>query len=129
MNRVFYIFIFVFLFLSCKQDLSGPDEELIGVWSDTNTQYKFNDNMTYELKYLRAGVQPNSVFNDSVFGDYVIDHKRKNLTFNLKGYVKKDGTVIDTSLNSTTWNYKFINDSTLEYESNTTLGRMKRVKI
>ena len=126
MNKFTLIIVsFIFLF-SCKNK-NIDDPKLVGKWSDTNTIYEFRDDHTYSTNYVRAGVLPNSVLTDSVFGEYIIESRRNNITFNLKGYRPKNGSVIDTSLNSTTWNYNIENDTTLHYESNTTLGTMTKL--
>ena len=126
MIRVLLVLSLCTLF-SCKKNENVSDPKLVGKWTDTNTIYEFNADHTYSTKYIRAGVLPNSVLTDSVYGEYLIESQRDNITFNLKGYRPKGGTVVDTSLNSTTWNYLIENDTLLRYESNTTLGTLKKV--
>ena len=113
---------------SCVKNEVKIDDELIGKWTDTNTIYEFKNDFTYNTQYVRAGVLPNSVLTDSVYGDYIVESGRSNITFNLKGYRPKGGAVVEEDLNSTTWNYSIENDTLLHYESNTTLGTMKRIK-
>ena len=121
------IILSLFILFSCKNE-NIDDPKIIGKWTDTNTIYEFREDHTYSTNYIRAGVLPNSVLTDSVYGEYIIESKRNNLTFNLKGYRPKNGVAIDTSLNSTTWNYSIKNDTILNYESNTTLGTMTKIQ-
>lgn len=124
----FSTIILVIAFSSCIKNEIKIDEKLVGKWTDTNTVYEFRDDFTYSTKYVRAGVLPNSVLTDSVYGDYIVESGRNNITFNLKGYRPKGGDIIETEINSTTWNYSIENDTLLRYESNTTLGTMKKIK-
>ena len=124
--KLIYI-ISILAFFSCVNE-NVDDPKIVGKWTDTNTIYEFRADHTYSTNYVRAGVLPNSVLTDSVYGEYIIESNRNNITFNLKGYRPKNGTIVDTSLNSTTWNYSIENDTVLHYESNTTLGTMKKVK-
>ena len=113
---------------SCINNEIKIDDKLVGKWTDTNTVYEFRDDFTYSTKYIRAGVLPNSVLTDSVYGEYIVESGRSNITFNLKGYRPKGGEVVEDEINSTTWNYSIENDTILRYESNTTLGTMKKVR-
>ena len=126
MKNILYILILLTSF-SCINNEIRIDDELLGKWTDTNTVYEFRDDWTYSTKYVRAGVLPNSVLTDSVWGEYIVESGRNNITFNLKGYRPKGGAIVEEELNSTTWNYS-IEDTTLHYESNTTLGTMTRVQ-
>ena len=133
MNKITLIILTIVAF-SCTRNKKIIDEKLVGQWTDTNTRYEFKDDFTYNAKYLRVGVLFDSatgsdlVFNDSVYGEYFVESKRNNLTFNLKGYRDKAGNLTDTSLNSSTWNYYIENDTILHFESNTSIGTMKRVQ-
>jgi len=126
MKKGYFVILLSLLFSCRSQDTIDP--KLIGKWTDTNTIYEFRDDNTYSTNYLRVGVLPNSVLTDSVFGEYTIETKRSNITFDLRGYRPKNGVVIDSSLNSTTWNYSIENDTILNYESNTTLGNFKKIQ-
>lgn len=113
---------------SCVKNEIKIDDKLLGKWTDTNTVYEFKDDWTYTTKYVRAGVLPNSVLTDSVWGEYIVESGRNNITFNLKGYRPKGGDIVEDDLNSTTWNYSIESDTLLHYESNTTLGTMKKIQ-
>lgn len=126
MKLIRYIIVAGVFLSACKKD-DGVDDQLYGKWTDTNTVYEFRDDLTYSTKYVRAGVLPNSVLTDSVWGTYIIESDRSNITFDLKGYRPKNGEPVEESLNSTTWNYAIENDTILHYESNTTLGTMKKL--
>ena len=126
MKKIVYIAL-AFISFSCVKNEIKIDDQLVGKWTDTNTIYEFRDDWTYSTKYVRAGVLPNSVLTDSVWGEYIVESGRNNITFNLKGYRPKDSTLVEQELNSTTWNYSIENDTLLNYESNTTLGTMKRI--
>ena len=127
MKKVIYIFIAIISF-SCVKNEIKIDDQLLGKWTDTNTIYEFRDDFSYSTQYVRAGVLPNSVLTDSVYGEYIVESGRSNITFNVKGYRSKDGTLVEEEINSTTWNYSIENDTILHYESNTTLGTMKKVQ-
>lgn len=127
MKKFLFILIGIISF-SCVKNEIKIDEQLLGKWTDTNTIYDFKDDFSFSTQYVRAGVLPNSVLTDSVYGEYIVESGRSNITFNLKGYREKNGPVIEEELNSTTWNYSIENDTILHYESNTTLGTMKKIQ-
>lgn len=118
---------FGLLAISCAEEYDTMDPKLVGTWTDTNTDYVFNEDLTYGIKYLRRGVVPDSIFIDSVYGEVLVDLERSNLTFNLLGYyLKGDTAAIDSSLNSTTWHYEITDDTLLHYESNTMSGTLTK---
>ena len=107
------------------------DPELTGTWSDTNSEYTFEDGgdtLYYGVKHIRKGVIPDTIVTDSSYGTLIIDLKRHNITFNLKGFLTKDNVWIDTALNSTTWNYEIIEGNVMHYESSTTLGTLDKIR-
>ena len=131
------IILLIFTFFSCEKDkyfenLNTMDSQLEGSWWDTNTIYTFsdggNDTLYFGQKHLRSGVGQDSIKTDSIFGWFLIDNERKNITFNVEGWITKyDSITIIQKLNSTTWNYS-ISDTILNYESSTTLGTLTRYK-
>ena len=131
MKYILVILPFLFL-LSCKTFDNKMDPELEGTWSDTNSEYTFedgqNDTLYFGVKHIRKGVIPDTVSTDSSYGTLIVDLKRHNLTFDLKGFVTKQGVWVDTTLKSTTWNYEIIDGTTMHYESSTTLGTLDKIK-
>lgn len=132
MKKFLILLLPLFLVFSCKPPENKMDPELVGTWSDTNSEYTFidggNDTLYYGVKHIRLGVIPDTVKTDSSYGTLIVDLKRNNLTFDLKGYITKEGDWIDTTLNSTTWNYEIIDGNLMHYESSTTLGTLDKIR-
>lgn len=112
---------------ACKVDDSiNPD--LVGSWENTSVRYTFKDDYSFSQENLRKGDSSNLVVVDSLFGTYVLDNKRSNVTFKPAGYrIDSTGEIITQGLNDQTWEYS-IDGSTLSYESPTTLGELERVE-
>ncbi len=109
---------------------NSPDGK--AAWWDTNTIYYFEEvihtekdsNMLfYKKKHLRAGQKGDTITTDSVWGRMYVDTLRKNITFDLHGYITRGGDTVRDPLNSTTWHYA-VSDTSLYYESSTTLGTL-----
>jgi len=137
MRKIWFILVLL-LVTSCGNNdnyfttLNVMDPDLAGSWWDTNTIYTFSeiseDNITilvYGEKHIRSGVGQDSIVTDSVYGTFDLDLDRKNITFNVKGWITKSGDTVAQELNSTTWNYS-ITDTIMTYESSTTLGTLTR---
>lgn len=111
----------------CSPIELGDDPRLIGKWADSYLQYQFNTDKSFDIKYLRNTAGKN-ITTDYAFGTYYVDTKRNNITFEIKGYsstASKDTNQV--FYNGTTWNYTLA-DSTLKYESKTTIGLLFKVK-
>jgi hypothetical protein len=121
MKNCILFLVLLFTTFSCKKDKT-IDTQLIGQWSDYNAFYQFNNDFTYYTLYLRTGNGTDSVRVDSVWGDYELDKKRVNVTFNQLGYRQKySGIVYFQKANPNTWHYS-ITDTILNYNSHTTSG-------
>lgn len=127
LKQVKYIIILLVITLaSCKNDTSDP--KLVGSWSDTNLKYVFNSDNTYGIKYLRSGTPFDTITADTTWGEYIVDSKRSNISFEIKGLKTRKGEILEKPLLNSTWNYKIESDTVLIYKSATTLGELKKKK-
>ncbi len=127
LNRKLYVLFLIVLFtLSCKENLTIPDPEVLGKWTDDNVRFNFNRNMSYGMKFLRIGSQKDTVTTDSAFGEYTVNKTTKTLSLAQTGYKKKNGEIILKKTSASTWNYS-VNKDTLIYFSSTTNGKLNRV--
>lgn len=126
MKKIILFLVISFSLLACKKDES-LDPKLVGSWTDYNVTFTFTSDFRYNIKYLRAGAGVDTVTVDSVFGEYALEKTKKKdkIIFNQKGYREKfTQVVVSKEEYATTWNYSFVNDSTLNYSSHTTLGTL-----
>ena len=129
MKQPQYILLLVIAFVltACKVD-DSINPELIGSWENTSVRYTFKSDYSFAQENLRKGDSTNLVVVDSLFGTYVLDNKRSNVTFKPIGYrIDSTGEIITQGLNDQTWEYS-IEGNTLNYESPTTLGELERVE-
>jgi hypothetical protein len=122
MKKNILLIVIIICTFSCKKD-NSIDTKLVGKWSDFNSLYQFNSDFTYNILRLSSGLGKDTVLIDSTFGSYELDNKRVNITFTQKGSRNKSTKVVSfQTVNPTTWHYSFPNDTTLNYNSNTSLG-------
>ena len=114
-----------YLLGSCVKKESLPNK-LPGRWTDDNQRVTFYENFDYGIRYLRTGTKGDTVLVDSLWGYYVLDNPRNNVTFYQKGFKTKSAVIVKEFLKTTTWNVKFQSDTVFKYESSTTVGFMKR---
>ncbi len=123
-----YIILLLFLSILAQGcgDNTGVDPSVVGVWTDDNNRYHFQADSRYGVKYLRKGQGQDTILTDSVFGTYVVDTRRNNISFNQEGIVLRPDSLVLRPQSGTTWNYT-ISGNVLEYRSRTTVGSIFRV--
>ncbi len=100
------------LFSCTKEDEFDP--ELIGTWSNAFQRVTFLENGRFGQRYTNP-----SVVNDSIFGTYTVDGKRKNVTLEGEGYrIATSDSIVYQDLTNQTWNYE-ISGTTMNIESPT----------
>ncbi|MGB3618916.1 MAG: hypothetical protein WBA12_12420 [Catalinimonas sp.] len=113
------------LLLGCSPDEIDPDL-ITGVWTGGGTEYTFQTNGDYQLRYPYPGYDQSALPVDSIWGVYVVDEVRHNVELRPLGYRRPDGTVVVEALPRQVWNVSFPESNTLRYESRTQIGFLTR---
>lgn len=129
-SKYFLMICTVFSVLSCSKDNSIIDPKLAGTWSDGNVNYSFANDKTFGIKYTRSGTTNNPVTTDSIWGNYTVDSRRKNIYFeaNFKTLTQNMDSVIAQRINLPVWNYNFTSDTTMTYKSSSADAKLKKIK-
>lgn len=124
MKRFPYLVLLAAILLSsCERDLS-LNPELVGSWKTPGATYTFRADQTYSIEYNQ---EPGAPIADSVFGDFIHDNKKSNISFIQEGYkIYLTQEIIKKELNGGTWTYSISGDD-LTYESKTQTGVLKRI--
>ncbi len=127
--RIFrsYIILMSLIGLTACNDFEGDDPNLHGSWTSGLQTYYFNSDMTFSYTNNFSGDSINPVHIDSVFGNYSVDTRRSNLSFEITGYkLDSNDVIVYEAINGTTWEYSINNDQ-LKYTSNTSAGVLTKL--
>ena len=121
-----YCLLLLVLLVACDRPEEMDPDQLVGRWTGGGAHYTFEDNGNYQIRYLFTGYGADTLLNDSIWGHYQLHTTRHNVTLYPLGYRTRGGLVVPVPLKQQVWHLTFPTDTTLRYESRTTLGFLKR---
>ena len=113
------------LLFSCNKE-ENINPNVVGKWKTTNIVYDFQANGNYTIVNKRTGTKENPIVADSIFGKFITNSDKSQLTFYQEGYRQKDTQTIVNQKSNLVWKYT-IEGNQFQYSSPTTEGFLEKV--